>query len=130
MGNIDCLRAIDNGNCARDCNSCPIHRRELEQEQIRAICQALGYALWDDAKSEFRESNLAIGSPTMSEKNLIVEFWHALNRNTPNRDQIVVNDNVDNAIAHTLAWLKWYCRELHLPNDLREPIPEWGKEYR
>jgi hypothetical protein len=99
---------------------------ELEVEQIRAICQALGYSLWDEAKSfpEVRRE------PTMIEKNMVVEFWHALNRNTPNRDKIVANGNVDNAIAHTLAWLKWYWRELHLPNDFRQPNPEWGKEYR
>lgn len=102
---------------------------ELEVEQITAICQALGYAIWDDIKS-FPEIGIGREYPTMMEKNMVVEFWHALNRATPYRSKLVANGDVDNAIAHTLAWLKWYWRELHLANELRAPFPEWGKEYR
>jgi hypothetical protein len=56
----------------------------------------------------------------MSEKNTIVEFWHCMDRRGLHRD------HVQNAIAHTLAWLKWYRRNGH---GLSLAEPQWAVEY-
>lgn len=91
---------------------------------IRSVSQGLAYALFDTDKSF-----PAIGDapkPSMMEKNLIVELWHALNRETPYRERLVPNDSIDKAIAYTLAWLRWYRNDGHVHND---PPPEWGREY-
>ncbi len=109
----------------------------MNRQDMRSVARSLAYGLFDTDKSFPIIGE--IQHPTISERNMIVEFWHCLNRKWyvegPHvSERIVCNDVIDAAIANTLAWLKWYQRGGHKQNDEtpdedKIPLPEWGKEY-
>jgi len=94
-------------------------------KQIQTVCQALAFGIYDTERSF-----PIIGNPdypTLSEKNLIVETMHALNRSTPYREQLIPNDVVKTAIGYTLHWLDFY--RLPVNEQQISNTPEWGREY-
>ena len=112
----------------------------MHWHELRAVARSLAYGLYDTDKSFPIIGE--VQHPTTSEKNMIVEFWHCLNRKYyvegPHvGERIVENKHIDTAIANTLAWLKWYQRGGHEQDvrlrdghdEVRIPMPEWGKEY-
>uniref|UniRef100_A0A6M3M2J8 Uncharacterized protein n=1 Tax=viral metagenome TaxID=1070528 RepID=A0A6M3M2J8_9ZZZZ len=78
----------------------------MDIEQIKACCQALGYAM-KYSSSDINDINVTIS-----------EFWHALNRETASREKQVPNELVDRAVEHTKEWLNW-----HKSASLF--VPEW-----
>ena len=92
--------------------------KDLLQQQLAAVGRSLAYAMYDVGISF-----PVIGEPdypTLQEKNLVVEFWNALDRH------LIHRDCVDPAIAITFAYLRWYRKDGHKLELLQ---PEWGVEY-
>ncbi len=118
----------------------------MNWQDMRAVARSLAYALLeagpylDQLTSKEGAYGVGVGGPSTSSivdsmnRNQVSEFWHCLNRKWYVEGpevglRIVRNFEVDKAIAHTLAWLKWYQRGGHKEEN-KIPMPEWGKEYR
>ena len=116
----------------------------MHWHELRAVARSLAYGLFENEAylNQLTSKEQAYGysssAPTRSIidsmiRNQIVEFWHCLNRKQhvegPHVEQrMVSNEQVDNAIANTRAWLKWYQLGGHKEEN-KIPMPEWGKEY-
>uniref|UniRef100_A0A6M3X6P7 Uncharacterized protein n=1 Tax=viral metagenome TaxID=1070528 RepID=A0A6M3X6P7_9ZZZZ len=96
-------------------------------KQLAAVGRSLAYAMYDVGISF-----PIIGEPdypTLQEKNLVIEFWNALDRHLIHRDY------VNPAIAITFAYLRWYRKGGHKFDEDHPsympymPQPEWGVEY-
>jgi len=118
---------------------------------MRAVARSFAYGLFEctpyinQLTSKEGAYGISASAPTSSIvasmfRNQASEFWHCLNRKFYVEgpfvgERIVRNFEVDDAIASTLAWLKWYQRGGHkqnleeMPDKDRIPMPEWGKEY-
>lgn len=117
----------------------------MNWQDMRAVARSLAYGMLEC--SPFINQLTTADGGSMDHiidgmfRNQASEFWHCLNRKWyvegPSVGlRVVDNNDVDRAIANTLAWLKWYQRGGHkqnleeMPDKDRIPMPEWGKEYR
>lgn len=115
----------------------------MHWHELRAVARSLAYSIYDAGPftnqliSKTETDTIYILASM--HRNMVAEFWHCLNRKKhvegPYVDQrMISNEDIDNAKANTLAWLKWYNRDGHkqgdeTPDEDRIPMPEWGKEY-
>lgn len=116
----------------------------MHWHELRAVARGYAYSLLE-CSPFINQLTTADGGPMVHViesmfRNQIVEFWHCVHRKFyvegPHvGERMVKHEDIDNAIANTRAWLKWYQRGGHKQNDEtpdedRIPLPEWGKEYR
>ena len=117
----------------------------MNSQDLRAVARSLAYGMLE-CEAFISQLTTTNGGPMnhivdSMFRNQASEFWHCLNRKFYVEgpfvgERIVRNFEVDDAIANTLAWLKWYQRGGHkqdkntTPKEDMIPMPEWGKEYR
>ena len=123
----------------------------MNWQELRAVARGYAYSLLECSPyiNQLTSKELAYGVTASAStssivesmfRNQMVEFWHCVHRKFyvegPHvGERIVKHEDIDNAIANTRAWLKWYQRGGHkqnleeMPEEDRIPMPEWGKEY-